>query len=331
MATRSFAPSPGARFPDVRLLRCFVTAAEEGSLRRAAERLFLTQPPLSRQIRELEDRLGLPLFVRHSRGLTLTPEGAEVLRIVRPLLDCGEKTFVRLEHLARTSRTAQRTLRVGFSTAFEQGVYRPVEDCLRVAHGDRLRVARASSPALARSVAKGKLDAACVALPLAEADAPYLRTVPLSYSELLLAVLPAVWPEAARSSLSLAGLSGRPLFWFRRECNPAFFDFTRGVFAHAGFSPVLVEEPEEHDVLLARIAGGEGMGLLPASFAAIRREGVVFAAHEERGLRIRMGIVTASRMADGENVSDDAAPPDGVETLMAGAFESMGEERFSDR
>ena len=70
--------------PDWRLLRYFSVVAEEGSLRRAADRLYMTQPPLSRHMRHLEEMLGLTLFERHSRGLTLTEAGLEVLRIARP-------------------------------------------------------------------------------------------------------------------------------------------------------------------------------------------------------------------------------------------------------
>ena len=65
---------------DVRHFYYFSVVAEENSLRRAAERLFMAQPPLSRQIKQLEERLGVTLFVRHSKGLTLTDEGARVAR-----------------------------------------------------------------------------------------------------------------------------------------------------------------------------------------------------------------------------------------------------------
>ena len=114
--------------------------------------------------------------------------------------------------------------------------------------------------------------------------------------------------------MPLRAFSGKPLFWFRRESNPAFFDYARGVFAHAEFNPVFLEEPAEHDVLLARIAAGEGMGLLPASFAAVRREGVVFVSIREKDvLRIRLGVAFAPGSADGMDelmgMLGEALPP----------------------
>ena len=116
-------------------------------------------------------------------------------------------------------------------------------------------------------VRRGKLDAALVALPL---ETSGLSVTPLGWQESMIVALPALWPEAALSSLSLKSLSHRPLFWFKRERNPAFL-ITPTHFSRAGYAPACIEEPLEHDVLLARIAQGEGLSLLPASFSAIQR------------------------------------------------------------
>lgn len=274
---------------DFQLLHYFAVVAEENNLRRAAERLFMAQPPLSRHIKKLEERLGLTLFIRHTKGLILTEDGARVLKTIRPLLALQAKTFRQLESLAKP---LEKALTVGFSTAFEQGVFTAIEAHLRKNYGSHLRVTRETSPKLVRDVRKGRLDVALVALPL---ETPGLAMTPLPYAESLTAAVPARWAEAQNKILPLHTFNGKPLFWFRRESNPAFFDFTRGVFAHAGYEPVLLEEPTEHDVLLARIAAGEGMGLLPASFAAIRREGVVFVPVEEGALlQVRLGVVAVS-------------------------------------
>lgn len=255
---------------EVRHLQYFAVVAEERSLRGAAERLFMAQPPLSRQIKQLEERLGVALFERHSKGLSLTADGMKVLEIIRPLLKLKEETFARLR---AELQPAGKTLRLGLSTAFEQGVFAGLEAALRGQYGKRAQIVRAASPKLARDVRRGKLDAALVALPL---DAPGLAIREMAYQEPLLAALPEAWRLETQKPLALARLSGRPLFWFKREANPAFFDFCKARFALAGFEPRYLEEPAEHDVLLARIAAGEGMGLLAASFAAIRRRGVVF-------------------------------------------------------
>lgn len=269
---------------DIRLLRYFAVVAEENNMSRAALRLFMSQPPLSRHIRQLEERLGVTLFVRHTKGLTLTNEGLRVLEIVRPLLEQQDKTYAALSQLALNGA---QSLRLGLTTAFEQGVFAALETQLNT-RIETLRLVRQSSPDLVRLVRRGKLDAAVVALPLETAG---LAVTPLDWHEPLIAALPAIWPEAGGASLSLGELNQRPLFWFSRERNPAFFDATRARFQRVGYTPTCLEEPLEHDVLLARIAHGDGLSLLPASFAVIQREGVFFCPLSDGELSVQAGLV----------------------------------------
>lgn len=254
-------------------------------MRRAADRLYMSQPPLSRHIRQLEERLGVTLFVRHTKGLTLTTEGLRVLEIIRPLLAQQDETYTALSQLARAGAPS---LRMGLTTAFEQGVFASLETML-AAQVETLHVVRHGSPELVRQVRRGKLDAALVALPL---ETSGLSLVPLGRQEPLIAALPAQWPESEQERLTLSSLNGKPLFWFKRERNPAFFDFTRDVFRRAGYAPACLEEPLEHDILLARIARGEGLSLFPASFSAIQRQGVVFRSIDEAALNVACGLVT---------------------------------------
>lgn len=277
---------------DIRLLRAFAVVAEENNISRAAQRLFISQPPLTRHIRHLEAQLGVTLFQRHSKGLILTDAGREVLEMIRPLLVPQERTLAALSQLSAHS---PQPLRLGLTTAFEQGIFAAVESALSD-HTRALHITRHASPALAQQVRKGKLDAALVALPL---NTEGLHLHPLPYQEPLIAALPVSWPEAARPALTLRALNHRPLFWFKRERNPDFFDYTRRIFDRAGYTPAYVEEPAEHDVLLARIARGEGMILLPASFSAIQRQGVVFCpVAEGDSMPLSLGVVYAPHQAE---------------------------------
>lgn len=269
---------------DIRLLRYFAVVAEENNMSRAAQRLFMSQPPLSRHIRQLEERLGLTLFVRHTKGLTLTDEGLRVLEIVRPLLAQQEQTYAALGRLAQNGASS---LRLGLTTAFELGVFTALEQHL-VERVEVLNIVRHGSPELIRLIRRGKLDAALVALPL---ETSGLSVVPLPLHEALIAALPAHWPEAEAVSLALSELNARPLFWFKRERNPAFFDYTRDIFRRAGYAPTCIEEPLEHDILLARIARGDGLSLFPASFSAIQRQGVVFRPLRDETLSVGLGLV----------------------------------------
>ena len=164
---------------DIRLLRYFAVVAEENNISRAAQRLFISQPPLSRHIRHLETQLGVTLFLRHTKGLILTDEGRRVLDIIRPLLALQDRTLTALSQL---SAPAQQPLRLGLTTAFEQGIFAAAESALGE-YTSALHITRQSSPALAQLVRKGKLDAALVALPL---NTEGLHLHPLSYQEPLI-------------------------------------------------------------------------------------------------------------------------------------------------
>ena len=274
---------------DWQLLRYFSIIAEEGSMRRAAERLYMTQPPLSRHMKRLEEILGLTLFARHNKGLTLTSDGQAVLHMVRPVLEAQDAAGRALLEYCQHRASEDVPLAVGLSTAFEQGVFSGFMRHMHTHWQGPVQYVRQSSPQLARAVRQGKLDAALVALPL---DAPGLHVCPLPYAEPMLAALPAPWVQAEQQRVRLQDMNDRALFWFRRETNPAFFDHMRGLFAHMDFAPQFIEEPEEYDVLLARIAQAEGMALLPRSFSAIGRQGVVFLPIEQGSLmQMRLGLI----------------------------------------
>lgn len=135
--------------------------------------------------------------------------------MVRPLLDLRGQNLRCVESI-NASRGAISALRL--STAFEQGVFAALESQLTT-HAQKRHIVRHGSPELARLVRRGKLDAALVALPL---ETSGLSVTPLGWQESMIVALPALWPEAALLSLSLKSLSHRPLFWFKRERNPAF-------------------------------------------------------------------------------------------------------------
>ena len=311
--------------PDWRLLRYFSVIAEESSLRRAADRLCMTQPPLSRHMKRLEEMLGLTLFTRHSKGLTLTREGLAVLRMARPVLEAQDAAGQRLRALGQAAARETTPLSIGLTTAFEQGIFAGFirqMGTLKGSQAQPVRYVRQPSPQLARGVQKGRLDAALVALPL---EVPGVRINPLHYAEPLLAALPAAWlaalPRSRHNLVHLHSLSGKPLFWFKRESNPAYFDHMRGIFAHVGFAPVYLEEPEEYDVLLARIAQGEGMGLLPRSFSAIGRKGLVFCPLAQAALlELRLGL--AQRTSANEQPGAGAQ----LEQMVSAALPFLGGE-----
>jgi DNA-binding transcriptional LysR family regulator len=257
--------------PKIRQLQCFLAAVEEGSFRAAAQRLNMTQPPFSRQIRELEAVVGGPLFLRTRSGVELTERGrffrAEAWGLMDGLQDLTDRT-------ASLAGAGARGLRIGLTTFHDPGMFPDFRTLLApLSGGAPVEVAYAPTGRLLRRVARGQLDLAIVGFPLPAASD--LTIEPLCDEELCVA-LPAAHRCAAAPVLSLTDLAGDTLFWFPRSQHPAYYDRCEAVFERLGCRWQRRPEPEDHHVLLGLIANGEGFALLSRSLSVIARGGMVY-------------------------------------------------------
>lgn len=266
---------------DSRALELFVAVAESLSFRRAAESLHLSQPPLSRAIRELEERLDAKLFERNRPGVALTDAGQRLLpqaRRVLRLIDDAQASITR--------DPAPRVLRLGLTNALEPLWFDGLATRIaKLQEGLSVRTTSASSPHLVHLLRAGKLHAAFIALPTetAELDFVELERYPLCVA------LPSAHRLARKRTLRLAELEGEAMFWFDRARQPAFYDHAQAVFAQHRFAPATLREPDEHHVLLAEVASGKAIALLPSSFRALRRVGVAYRALVE-GQELSLGV-----------------------------------------
>lgn len=270
---------------DSRSLALFLAVADTLSFRQAAEVLHLSQPPLSRAIRELEERLGARLFERSTQGVELTDAGRSLLPYAR-----GVARLLRQAEAELAPRSLPPTLRLGLTSAVEPAWFRGLAQRIQQRHpGTAVSTQSDSSPRLVRMLRAGKLDAAFVALPT---DAPGLDVLALDRLPMV-AALPSSHPLAKRRSLCLADLASETILWFERARQPAFYDHCQQVFARHGFAPRKLKEPADHHVLLAAVAEGRGIALLPKSFAALKRAGVAYRKLAEgEELAVGVGLAT---------------------------------------
>ena len=222
---------------DLRHFRSFVVVAEEGNIGRAATRLFITQPALSRQLQQLEEELGTQLLLRVPRGVELTDAGRELLDKARAALEAAEQALT----IGRASQPSGRFV-LGVSLAGHDEWF-----ALAEAFGERypaveLEVRSALSEPLQRQVIAGELDAAIVLEPNRLPGLSYqlVRSVPLS-----------VWahpdhPLAGRAELTLQELDGvRVLLVGGAGGRTSGFNATvRRLFAEAGVTPQFAEAPD---------------------------------------------------------------------------------------
>lgn len=270
---------------DLRQLEYFVAIAEEGSFRAAAERLHLSQPPLSRQIKLLEAELGVSLFERGSAGVELTGAGSAFLQEARGTLRRAQQAIAAAQnHVAH----APRTLQVGFSTFIDPDIIPAIEPAYRKRiPGGTLAASLDLSVNLIERLERNTLDVAVIGMPC---DTRALAAETL-YSEPLMILLPAAHPLARNKILSFSQLRDEPMFWPSRRMNPALCDYLEDIVQQLDCVPTrLLVAPVYYLLLLSRVARGQGVSLIPRSLSKIRRKGVVFRALREKDFWIGFGI-----------------------------------------
>lgn len=269
---------------DLRQFRYFVAVAEELHIGRAAQRLHISQPPLSRQIHQLEQQLGLALFVRHSGGVTLTGAGAAFLPEVRRALAQAARA------IAVATQADGGEFVLGYTTVFDRSAIPDVLGHLRQRFpATRISAKGQHSIKLVRAIGKGQMDAAFIGL---HTHAPGLQVETLHEERLVLA-LPAMHGLARRRAIGFSDLNEEPMFWFERRANPGYYDYCAAFFEKIGFTPRVVPEPPDHHILLALIAEGQGVALIPASLRKVGYQGVVFRELKKQDQGLKMGIALA--------------------------------------
>jgi DNA-binding transcriptional LysR family regulator len=260
----------------LRHFRYFIGVAEALSFRRAAERLHIAQPPLSRQIRQLEDHVGVALFHRTRSGVTLTDAGAALLPEARHVLAQVDKAI----HVARSARGPQRRqFVVGYTTVLDRSAIPDVVESVKRRFPDwRLVVRGGHSIGLVRDLRNGTMDVAFIGL---HTDASGL-TVETIHEEPVVVALPARHRLANKRQVGFDDLRKEPLFWFERRLNPGYHDYCAAIFEQIGFRPKTIPEPPDHHILLGLIAEGQGVALMSASLRKVKRKGVVFRALKDR-------------------------------------------------
>jgi DNA-binding transcriptional LysR family regulator len=270
---------------DSRGIALFLAVADTLSFRQAAERLHISQPPLSRAIRQLEDRLGTPLFFRDTQSVRLTPAGERLLPYARRIM----RLLAQAESSVAASALPAR-LRLGITNAVEPPWFRGIVARIESSgHFDAVVPVSDSSPRLLRQLRARRLDAAFIALPTETEGMP----VKVLDRQPMVVAMSSGHRLARRKTVSLADLVDEPLYTFERARQPAFFDHCRAVFRRHGFEPRGRREPEDHHVLLAGVANGEAFALLPRSFTSMKRAGVSYRTLAEGDeLAVSIGAVT---------------------------------------
>lgn len=258
---------------ELRQLRYFVAVAEELHFRRAAERLHISQPPLSQQIRQLEEEMGVALLTRTRRRVQLTPAGQAFLRDARALLSEleGAVTTARRIDAGQTGR-----LRISFvGSALFSIIPGTVERFRASRPGVEIEVRERATVDQLRAVRAGVADVGLVRPPIEDDAGLRVQTV---LRERTVAALPAGHALAALSRVPLRRLAAEPLVLFPRDQAPGFHDLLINALAGAGSAPRVIQYAPEMLTIIGLVAAGTGVSLVPESVNRLALDGVTYRA-----------------------------------------------------
>jgi DNA-binding transcriptional LysR family regulator len=254
---------------ELRHLRYFVAVAEELHFGRAAQRLHLSQPPLSQQIRKLEQMLGHPLLTRTSRSVSLTAAGEAFLQSARRTLRNVQRD---IDEAQRIARGEVGSLHIGFVGS---GMLTGLPAIFRAYHQAYPRVHLHLHESFTSRVIEGLRDGSLDAGILRDGDPADGLNVTSIFSEPFVAVLPANHPRAKQRSISPAALRDEPFVYFPRAAGARAFEKPLTIFEQYGFRPNIVQEASHWLTILKLIGAGLGVSIAPECVRTILSPDVV--------------------------------------------------------
>jgi DNA-binding transcriptional LysR family regulator len=261
---------------DLSQLRCFVTVAEELHFGRAAARLNMTQPPLSRQIQVLEHIVEATLLERTSRSVRLTPAGRSFLPDAKRILKLAESAS---QVARRIAKGKAGSIKIGFTAATAYGFMPDLIAACRERLPDvDLSLKEMVSGDQLEALASGQIDAGLLRPPVARSELASMRVV----AEPLLAAVPAGHPLCDVAAVSPKDLDGQPFVMYSPHESRYFHDLLVTQFTRADILPRYVQHLSQIHSILALVRAGLGLAIVPEAASNLNFRGV-----ELRPLRLR--------------------------------------------
>jgi len=256
---------------ELRQLKYFLAVAEELHFGKAARRMNISQPPLSQQVKQLEEELGARLFERTSRSVSLTPEGNYFKEEAKSVMERLERAGNTVRAMARGEEGA---LSIGFVVILNQSpLPEVILDFRQRFPKVRLELKEMTTKCQLESVRNGALDIGFIRYHNQDVGGLCKKTY---IRESYVLALSDQHPLAGQSEISLGELTDEPLVMFKRENLPALYDEIVQTFTRAGMRPRMVQETNRRLTAIALVAAGMGVSPVPESTRRLGREGVVY-------------------------------------------------------
>ena len=258
---------------ELRHLRYFVAVAEELNFTRAAERLNMAQPPLSTQIRALEEELGARLFDRDKRRVDLTQAGRQMLVRARAILSAADAA-VKETRRAAAGDIGELQLGYAASAMFTELLPAALRVFRKALPNVQLIVHEMTSRDQLYAIHDRQLDVGILRRP----DMPVPPGVRMEewYTASLVAAIPKGHPLAKKSAIAVADLQDQPLIAYPRDAGVGLYWRIIDLCVKAGFQPRIVREARDASVMIGLVSAGIGIAIVPSDTQCIRLDGVVY-------------------------------------------------------
>lgn len=273
---------------ELRQLRYFVTVAEELHFGRAAERLHMTQPPLSQAIQGLEELLGAALFLRSRRTVALTAAGQALLPEARRML----AQALELPELVRRAAAGESgRLALAFVSSADYSVLPPFLRNYRAQYPQvQIVLQEATSDLQIEDLMHGRMDAGLLIPPLPDKARLALDYLKVLSEPLILAAPSGLDALRGSGPVWLKDLPPLPLIIFPRPIAPALHDAILACFRAAGITPEIGQEAIQMQTIVSLVSAGMGMALVPQSVSNLMRPGVEYRSLHDATPQVETGL-----------------------------------------
>jgi DNA-binding transcriptional LysR family regulator len=255
---------------ELRHLRYFIAVAEELHFGRAAERLFMAQPPLSQQIRQLEREMGVTLFKRNNRRVQLTPAGEVFLEEARGILAMVDSAVGKAR---RAAGGETGWLGIGFVSSVAYDILPTILRQFRERYPE-VELVLLEIPGVEQweALRENRIHVGFIHIPTEE---PGIVTERVAVNTVMVA-LPISHPLAKRDAIEMYELANEPFILCPQQPGAAFARFVIHQCQLAGFEPRIVQKTGEMPTAVSLVDAGIGIAIVPASVHNLRRDGVVY-------------------------------------------------------
>lgn len=271
---------------ELRQLRYFAAVSEELSFSRAAIRLHISQPPLSTQIKSLEEEIGVQLFERSNRGVTLTAAGSVFYEEVRSILARLESARTKAQH---ADRGDVGTLGIGFVSLADYSILPPALKDFRARFpGVEVQLHELSTDAQILELRAARLD---VGIGLGPVEEPDLSFEVVLREALVLAAPTGHTLIKRKGAVDLASLARESFIIPPRIIGPGLYDTIISLCREHGFAPRITQHARQMQTVISLVASGMGFALVPASMANLKLSGVEYRSLRGARADIELGVI----------------------------------------